>query len=82
MTKTFYHVLVQVIVEPVLAFYWLISFAGMAGYLATIEWANTVGKIISSLLSDTGAEGFDLWGDGRRAEAACAAISGIGSLLL
>jgi hypothetical protein len=81
-SPTFYHVYVQLIIEPVLAFYWLISFAGMAGYLATVEWANTVGKIISAILSGTSTSDFDLWEGEHSAEAACGAIAGIGSLLL
>jgi hypothetical protein len=75
---TFYHDYVQIIIEPVLAFYWLLSFAGMAGYLSTIDWVNMVGKIIQI----SNSPDFNIWEGEQNAENACRAIAGLGSLLL
>jgi hypothetical protein len=80
LARNFYHVHVEVILEFFLAFFWLISWAYMADYVATIAWADNYTNSITG--TTIPSANIDAWLGGKNAINASKAVAGLGALLL
>jgi hypothetical protein len=80
LARNFYHVHVEVILEFFLAFFWLISWAYMADYVATIAWVDHYTNSIAGTTIPQAT--VDAWLGGKNAINASKAVAGLGALLL
>jgi hypothetical protein len=84
LARNFYHVHVEVILEFFLAFFWLVSWAYMAEYVATINWLdNYTNSITGTTITGTTIPqaNVDAWLGGKNAVNASKAVAGLGALL-